>query len=364
MLTARANSLASGQNCPESTGDKNNNHLSGFARSGTSHMVAPTSISPSMSLRSSLEISNHNSSLQARGSSSLHSAAAPDPLSSVSLAAAGSHTSKRYSSVEALEDGKLLVRGPGTRARRMSIPCAPFEYVAGDVEPAESDEVVVMVGGGTMRRSSLISSDTPASGGHNVHHLNGEQAATGSGRSNEVIHSQSEVGIGHSALLASHHNMSKRSSVASGTNSISILDAANLAKQARCKVLSVMISVDESFALLGTLTAGSSSVYSTDTDCLNFNLGSAVGMKGERFSGLSAALRKLQGPDAFQVSEDSYTGMFDSSPVRGPSDRLNLILAQVDAWQFDTLELDEVTDGHALSSLGFALIKRSEAFRK
>ena len=40
------------------------------------------------------------------------------------------------------------------------------------------------------------------------------------------------------------------------------------------------------------------------------------------------------------------------------------LLAAADSWGFDAFALDEATSGHALSVLGFALIKRTEAFRK
>ena len=44
--------------------------------------------------------------------------------------------------------------------------------------------------------------------------------------------------------------------------------------------------------------------------------------------------------------------------------QLNVLLSKVDEWQFNTFALNEATSGHALSVLGFALIKRTEAFRK
>lgn len=43
--------------------------------------------------------------------------------------------------------------------------------------------------------------------------------------------------------------------------------------------------------------------------------------------------------------------------------QLNKILAKVDDWQFDMFALNEASDQHALSVLGFALIRRTEAFR-
>jgi hypothetical protein len=359
MLTARAASITSGQSRPSSK-EALNKALS-IQRSATSSVADLTSISPSMSQQTSLELTNQGLvSAKARGSSSLRSAGAePSPAS------LASQPSQRRSSVEVLEDGKLLVKGPGTRARRMSIPCAPYEMTtAEDIEPSELDTMVPMNGGGgSGRRSSLTSSDTPATGRANDPRRAGAYGGTTADRSspNAVLNSQSEVSLGnpHPALLMSHHNMSKRSSVTSG-NSISLLDAANLAKQARCKVLSVMVTVDETFALIGTLVAGSSTGYGNPSEALSFH----ASTKGDRASGLSAALRKLQGLDAYPVADDSYMGSFDASPSHGPSDRLNLILAQVDSWQFDMFELDELTEGHALSALGFSLIKRTEAFKR
>ena len=41
-----------------------------------------------------------------------------------------------------------------------------------------------------------------------------------------------------------------------------------------------------------------------------------------------------------------------------------VLLAKVDDWQFDMFALEEATFSHSLSVLGFALIKRTDAFKK
>lgn len=40
------------------------------------------------------------------------------------------------------------------------------------------------------------------------------------------------------------------------------------------------------------------------------------------------------------------------------------LLSKVDEWRFNMFELAQATNGHALSVLGFALIKRCKAFRR
>ncbi|GAX85763.1 hypothetical protein CEUSTIGMA_g13178.t1 [Chlamydomonas eustigma] len=47
-----------------------------------------------------------------------------------------------------------------------------------------------------------------------------------------------------------------------------------------------------------------------------------------------------------------------------PSDRLNILLERVDEWQYDMFALEDVTQSHALSVLGFALLKRTEVYQK
>ena len=47
-----------------------------------------------------------------------------------------------------------------------------------------------------------------------------------------------------------------------------------------------------------------------------------------------------------------------------PSPQLAVLLAKADAWQYDMFALEAATSGHALSVLGFALIKRTEAFQR
>ena len=44
--------------------------------------------------------------------------------------------------------------------------------------------------------------------------------------------------------------------------------------------------------------------------------------------------------------------------------QLAVLLAKADAWQYDMFALEAATSGHALSVLGFALIKRTEAFQR
>ena len=44
--------------------------------------------------------------------------------------------------------------------------------------------------------------------------------------------------------------------------------------------------------------------------------------------------------------------------------QLAKLLAKADDWQFDMFALEAATSGHALSVLGFALIKRTQAFSK
>eukprot|EP00195_Chlamydomonas_chlamydogama_P005551 CAMPEP_0202896684 /NCGR_PEP_ID=MMETSP1392-20130828/5636_1 /ASSEMBLY_ACC=CAM_ASM_000868 /TAXON_ID=225041 /ORGANISM="Chlamydomonas chlamydogama, Strain SAG 11-48b" /LENGTH=2072 /DNA_ID=CAMNT_0049582125 /DNA_START=504 /DNA_END=6722 /DNA_ORIENTATION=+ len=44
---------------------------------------------------------------------------------------------------------------------------------------------------------------------------------------------------------------------------------------------------------------------------------------------------------------------------RSPSDKLSVLLAKVDEWQYDSFQLHDVTGGRPLSTLGFALIKRA-----
>ena len=40
------------------------------------------------------------------------------------------------------------------------------------------------------------------------------------------------------------------------------------------------------------------------------------------------------------------------------------LLAKVDDWGYDTMALDDASNGHALSVLGFVFITRTEAFKK
>jgi cAMP-specific phosphodiesterase 4/high affinity cAMP-specific and IBMX-insensitive 3',5'-cyclic phosphodiesterase 8 len=44
--------------------------------------------------------------------------------------------------------------------------------------------------------------------------------------------------------------------------------------------------------------------------------------------------------------------------------QLNILLEKVDEWQYDMFALEEVTQSHALSVLGFALLKRTETYQK
>lgn len=44
--------------------------------------------------------------------------------------------------------------------------------------------------------------------------------------------------------------------------------------------------------------------------------------------------------------------------------QLLMLLSKVDEWQFDMFALEEATFSHSLSVLGFALIKRTDVFKK
>uniref|UniRef100_A0A7R9VPE0 PDEase domain-containing protein n=1 Tax=Chlamydomonas euryale TaxID=1486919 RepID=A0A7R9VPE0_9CHLO len=61
---------------------------------------------------------------------------------------------------------------------------------------------------------------------------------------------------------------------------------------------------------------------------------------------------------------DELTAEGANEPVllRGPPDLLAQVLAKTSNWQFDTFELDELTCGHSLSVLSYALIRRMPAF--
>ncbi|GAX75319.1 hypothetical protein CEUSTIGMA_g2764.t1 [Chlamydomonas eustigma] len=54
----------------------------------------------------------------------------------------------------------------------------------------------------------------------------------------------------------------------------------------------------------------------------------------------------------------------NTNPVMTPPDKLARLLANIEEWQYDVFALEEVTQAHALSVLGFALITRTEAFRR
>lgn len=44
--------------------------------------------------------------------------------------------------------------------------------------------------------------------------------------------------------------------------------------------------------------------------------------------------------------------------IQEPSDELMAVLGKIDAWQFDSFELDAVTKSRPLSALAFAMFKR------
>ena len=51
-------------------------------------------------------------------------------------------------------------------------------------------------------------------------------------------------------------------------------------------------------------------------------------------------------------------------PPPPPPRQLDILLAKVGDWGYDTLALEEATSGHALSVLGFMLVTRTEVFKK
>ena len=44
--------------------------------------------------------------------------------------------------------------------------------------------------------------------------------------------------------------------------------------------------------------------------------------------------------------------------------QISCLLSKADGWQYNMFALQEATSGHALSVLGYAFIKRTEAFKK
>lgn len=44
--------------------------------------------------------------------------------------------------------------------------------------------------------------------------------------------------------------------------------------------------------------------------------------------------------------------------------QVSRLLSKADEWQYNMFALQEATSGHALSVLGYAFIKRTEAFKK
>ena len=44
--------------------------------------------------------------------------------------------------------------------------------------------------------------------------------------------------------------------------------------------------------------------------------------------------------------------------------QVSVLLSTIDEWGYDTFALDQATSSHALSVLAFALIKRTDAFKK
>ncbi|GAX79398.1 hypothetical protein CEUSTIGMA_g6839.t1 [Chlamydomonas eustigma] len=98
------------------------------------------------------------------------------------------------------------------------------------------------------------------------------------------------------------------------------------------------------------------------TEHMDINGGTWKDASVEVWGALSAMSTASSTAAAKDDEESSNTGVLNLN--RAPSDHLANLLANVGEWQFDIFALEEATSGHALSVLGFALITRTEAWRR